>query len=161
MRRSGIAPLRAREKCRAHPAAASRRAAPASVSGSLQTVPDQTYCRRAALSDARSYPKTGEGAIKRQNYRDAGVDIDAGDAFVEAIKPLAKATARVGSEAGLGGFGALFDLKAAGYKHPILVATPDRVGTKLNSPIPTGRHHTTGIDLAAIRVNNHLGQGAE
>src|SRR5260221_2122379 len=161
MRRSGIAPLRARKKCRAHPAAASRRAAPASVSGALQTVPDQKYCPRAALSDARSYPKTGEGAIKRQNYRDAGVDIDAGDALVEAIKPLAKATARAGTEAGLGGFGALFDLKAAGYKDPILVATTDGVGTKLKIAIATGRHDTIGIDLVAMCVNDLVVQGAE
>jgi len=127
----------------------------------LQTVPDQKYCPRAALSDARSYPKTGEGAIKRQNYRDAGVDIDAGDAFVEAIKPLAKATARVGTEAGLGGFGALFDLKAAGYKDPILVATTDGVGTKLKIAIATGRHDTIGIDLVAMCVNDLVVQGAE
>jgi phosphoribosylformylglycinamidine cyclo-ligase len=127
----------------------------------LQTVPDQKYCPRAALSAARSYPKTGEGAIKRQNYRDAGVDIDAGDALVEAIKPLAKATARAGTEAGLGGFGALFDLKAAGYKDPILVATTDGVGTKLKIAIATGRHDTIGIDLVAMCVNDLVVQGAE
>jgi phosphoribosylformylglycinamidine cyclo-ligase len=113
------------------------------------------------LSAARSYPKTGEGAIKRQNYRDAGVDIDAGDALVEAIKPLAKATARAGTEAGLGGFGALFDLKAAGYKDPILVATTDGVGTKLKIAIATGRHDTIGIDLVAMCVNDLVVQGAE
>jgi phosphoribosylformylglycinamidine cyclo-ligase len=113
------------------------------------------------LSAARSYPKTGEGAIKRQNYRDAGVDIDAGDALVEAIKPLAKATARPGTEAGLGGFGALFDLKAAGYKDPILVATTDGVGTKLKIAIETGRHDTVGIDLVAMCVNDLVVQGAE
>jgi len=113
------------------------------------------------LSAARSYPKTREGAIKRQNYRDAGVDIDAGDALVEAIKPLAKATARAGTEAGLGGFGALFDLKAAGYKDPILVATTDGVGTKLKIAIETGRHDTVGIDLVAMCVNDLVVQGAE
>jgi phosphoribosylformylglycinamidine cyclo-ligase len=115
-------------------------------------------CRAFA---ARSYPKTGEDAIKRQNYRDAGVDIDAGDALVEAIKPLARATARAGTEAGLGGFGALFDLKAAGYKDPILVATTDGVGTKLKIAIATGRHDTIGTDLVAMCVNDLVVQGAE
>ncbi|HEV2550747.1 MAG TPA: phosphoribosylformylglycinamidine cyclo-ligase [Stellaceae bacterium] len=104
---------------------------------------------------------TVEGAIKSQNYRDAGVDIDAGNALVEAIKPLAKATARAGSDAGLGGFGALFDLKAAGYRDPILVATTDGVGTKLKLAILTGRHDTIGIDLVAMCVNDLVVQGAE
>jgi len=81
--------------------------------------------------------------------------------LVEAIKPLAKATARAGTEAGLGGFGALFDLKAAGYKDPILVATTDGVGTKLKIAIATGRHDTIGIDLVAMCVNDLVVQGAE
>src|SRR5487761_1304343 len=98
---------------------------------------------------------------KSRSYRDAGVDIDAGDALVEAIKPLAKATARPGTQAGLGGFGALFDLKAAGYKDPILVATTDGVGTKLKIAIVTGRHDTIGIDLVAMCVNDLVVQGAE
>jgi phosphoribosylformylglycinamidine cyclo-ligase len=89
------------------------------------------------------------------------VDIDAGDALVEAIKPLAKATARAGTTAGLGGFGALFDLKAAGYRDPILVATTDGVGTKLMIAIATGRHDTIGIDLVAMCVNDLVVQGAE
>jgi phosphoribosylformylglycinamidine cyclo-ligase len=89
------------------------------------------------------------------------VDIDAGDALVEAIKPLAKATARAGTAAGLGGFGALFDLKAAGYRDPILVATTDGVGTKLMIAIATGRHDTIGIDLVAMCVNDLVVQGAE
>jgi phosphoribosylformylglycinamidine cyclo-ligase len=80
---------------------------------------------------------------------------------VEAIKPLAKATARAGSDAGLGGFGALFDLKAAGYRDPILVATTDGVGTKLKLAILTGRHDTIGIDLVAMCVNDLIVQGAE
>jgi phosphoribosylformylglycinamidine cyclo-ligase len=80
---------------------------------------------------------------------------------VEAIKPLAKATARAGSDAGLGGFGALFDLKAAGYRDPILVATTDGVGTKLKLAILTGRHDTIGIDLVAMCVNDLVVQGAE
>jgi phosphoribosylformylglycinamidine cyclo-ligase len=94
-------------------------------------------------------------------YRDAGVDIDAGEALVEAIKPLAKATRRPGAEAGLGGFGALFDLRAAGYQDPILVATTDGVGTKLKLAIETGYHDGVGIDLVAMCVNDLVVQGAE
>ena len=89
------------------------------------------------------------------------MDIDAGDALVEAIKPLARATARPGSDAGLGGFGAFFDLKAAGYKDPILVATTDGVGTKLMIAIAANRHETIGIDLVAMCVNDLVVQGAE
>jgi phosphoribosylformylglycinamidine cyclo-ligase len=89
------------------------------------------------------------------------VDIDAGNALVEAIKPLAKATARKGSDAGLGGFGAFFDLKAAGYNDPILVATTDGVGTKLKIAIEAGVHGTIGIDLVAMCVNDLVVQGAE
>ena len=94
-------------------------------------------------------------------YRDAGVDIDAGEALVEAIKPLAKATARSGSEAGLGGFGAFFDLKAAGYRDPLLVSTTDGVGTKLKVAIEASRHDGVGIDLVAMCVNDLVVQGAE
>jgi phosphoribosylformylglycinamidine cyclo-ligase len=94
-------------------------------------------------------------------YRDAGVDIDAGEALVEAIKPLAKSTARPGAAAGLGGFGALFDPKAAGFKDPILVATTDGVGTKLKVAILAGKHDTVGIDLVAMCVNDLVVQGAE
>jgi len=94
-------------------------------------------------------------------YAEAGVDIDAGEALVEAIKPLAKSTARAGAEAGLGGFGALFDLKAAGYDDPLLVATTDGVGTKLKIAIETGLHGQVGIDLVAMCVNDLLAQGAE
>ena len=94
-------------------------------------------------------------------YSEAGVDIDAGEALVEAIKPLAKSTRRPGSEAGLGGFGALFDLKAAGFKDPILVATTDGVGTKLKIAIESGLHDTVGIDLVAMCVNDLVVQGAE
>ena len=89
------------------------------------------------------------------------MDIDAGNALVEAIKPLAKATARSGSDAGLGGFGAFFDLKAAGYSDPILVATTDGVGTKLKIAIEAGVHGTIGIDLVAMCVNDLVVQGAE
>ena len=94
-------------------------------------------------------------------YKQAGVDIDAGEALVEAIKPLAKSTARPGSDAGLGGFGAFFDLARAGYKDPILVATTDGVGTKLKLAIETGRHEGIGIDLVAMCVNDLVVQGAE
>ncbi|MEO9191356.1 MAG: phosphoribosylformylglycinamidine cyclo-ligase [Acetobacteraceae bacterium] len=94
-------------------------------------------------------------------YRAAGVDIDAGEALVEAIKPLARATARAGALGGLGGFGALFDLKAAGFADPILVATTDGVGTKLKLAIETGIHDTVGIDLVAMCVNDLIVQGAE
>ena len=94
-------------------------------------------------------------------YAAAGVDIDAGNALVEAIKPLAKATRRPGAEASLGGFGALFDLKAAGYDDPLLVSTTDGVGTKLKVAIETGRHDTVGIDLVGMCVNDLLAQGAE
>ena len=94
-------------------------------------------------------------------YAQAGVDIDAGAALVEAIKPLAKATRRPGADGGLGGFGALFDLKAAGYDDPLMVSTTDGVGTKLKIAIETGLHSTVGIDLVAMCVNDLLAQGAE
>jgi len=93
-------------------------------------------------------------------YRQAGVDIEAGDALVEAIKPLAKATSRAGVLGGLGGFGALFDLKAAGFTDPILVSTTDGVGTKLKIAIETGIHAFVGIDLVAMCVNDLIVQGA-
>ncbi len=89
------------------------------------------------------------------------MDIAAGDALVEAIKPLARATRRRGADAALGGFGALFDLKAAGFKDPVLVASTDGVGTKLRIAIDTGRHETVGIDLVAMCVNDIVVQGAE
>jgi phosphoribosylformylglycinamidine cyclo-ligase len=89
------------------------------------------------------------------------VDIDAGAALVDAIKPLAAGTARAGTAAGLGGFGALFDLKAAGYRDPILVSTTDGVGTKLKVAIDAGKHDTVGIDLVAMCVNDLVVQGAE
>jgi phosphoribosylaminoimidazole synthetase len=94
-------------------------------------------------------------------YAQAGVDIDAGDALVDAIKPLAKATRRPGADAALGGFGALFDLKAAGFIDPLLVSTTDGVGTKLKVAIESGRHDTVGVDLVAMCVNDLLAQGAE
>jgi phosphoribosylformylglycinamidine cyclo-ligase len=110
---------------------------------------------------AALYRIAGEDAINSRTYKSAGVDIDAGNALVEAIKPLARATARAGSTAGLGGFGAFFDLKAAGYRDPILVATTDGVGTKLRVAIAAGKHDTIGIDLVAMCVNDLIVQGAE
>jgi phosphoribosylformylglycinamidine cyclo-ligase len=95
------------------------------------------------------------------SYKDAGVDINAGNNFVEAIQPLARSTARTGSVGGLGGFGGLFDLAAAGYTNPLLVAATDGVGTKLKIGFATGRHTTLGIDLVAMCVNDLIVQGAE
>ncbi len=94
-------------------------------------------------------------------YADAGVDIDAGNALVERIKPAAKRSNRPGVMAGLGGFGALFDLKGAGYRDPILVAATDGVGTKLRIAIDTGIVNTVGVDLVAMCVNDLVCQGAE
>ncbi len=94
-------------------------------------------------------------------YADAGVSIDAGNALVEALKPLAKSTARAGANSELGGFGGLFDLKAAGFTDPLLVAANDGVGTKLKIAFETGRHDTVGIDLVAMCVNDLVVQGAE
>ncbi|HET6320839.1 MAG TPA: phosphoribosylformylglycinamidine cyclo-ligase [Hyphomicrobium sp.] len=94
-------------------------------------------------------------------YRDAGVDIDAGNRLVELIKPLARATRRAGSDTDLGGFGGLFDLKGAGFRDPVLVSATDGVGTKLKIAIDTGRHATIGIDLVAMCVNDLVVQGAE
>lgn len=95
------------------------------------------------------------------SYADAGVDIDAGNALVDRIKPAAKRTDRPGVMAGLGGFGALFDLKAAGYTDPVLVAATDGVGTKLRIAIDTGHVEGVGIDLVAMCVNDLVCQGAE
>ncbi len=94
------------------------------------------------------------------SYRDAGVDIDAGDALVEAIKPFAKRTMREGVLAGIGGFGALFEVSKK-YKEPVLVSGTDGVGTKLKLAFHLNRHDTVGIDLVAMSVNDILVQGAE
>ncbi|AZN73853.1 phosphoribosylformylglycinamidine cyclo-ligase [Georhizobium profundi] len=94
-------------------------------------------------------------------YADAGVDIDAGNAMVEKIKPMVRSTRRPGADGEIGGFGGLFDLKAAGFTDPVLVAANDGVGTKLKVAIETGKHETVGIDLVAMCVNDLVVQGAE
>lgn len=101
---------------------------------------------------------TGKNGL---TYKDAGVDIDAGNALVDRIKPAAQRTSRSGVMSGLGGFGGLFDLKAAGYEDPILVAATDGVGTKLRIAIDTGHVASVGIDLVAMCVNDLICQGAE
>ena len=98
---------------------------------------------------------------KPLTYADAGVSIDAGNALVKTIGPLARSTARPGADAELGGFGGFFDLKAAGYRDPLLVAANDGVGTKLKLAIDTGRHNGVGIDLVAMCANDLIVQGAE
>ena len=98
---------------------------------------------------------------KPLTYADAGVSIDAGNALVKTIGPLAKSTARAGAEADLGGFGGFFDLKAAGYLDPLLVAANDGVGTKVKLAIETGRHDGVGVDLVAMCANDLIVQGAE
>ena len=94
-------------------------------------------------------------------YADAGVDIDAGEALVDRIKPLVKATQRLGADGSIGGFGGAFDLKAAGFKDPVLISGTDGVGTKLRIAIDTGILDTVGIDLVAMCVNDILANGAE
>ena len=102
-----------------------------------------------------SQPKSG------LSYSDAGVDIDAGNRLVDLIKPMVRATARAGADAEIGGFGGLFDLKAAGFKDPVLVAATDGVGTKVKIAIETKLHAGIGIDLVAMSVNDLVVQGAE
>jgi len=120
---------------------------------------------RSALEDGADFATLGKGRGMTSkpglSYREAGVDIDAGNALVERIKPAAAATKRAGVVDGLGGFGALFDLKAAGFKDPVLVAATDGVGTKLKIAIDTGEVGSVGIDLVAMCVNDLVCQGAE
>jgi len=101
------------------------------------------------------------GEEESYTYAKAGVDIAAGNALVRAIAPLARATARPGADAALGGFGGFFDLKAAGYRDPLLVAANDGVGTKLKLAIDSGRHDGVGIDLVAMCANDLIVLGAE
>ncbi len=120
------------------------------------------YLRRPDI-----YRFSGEDAIARNRtpggntYKHAGVDIDAGNRLVDLIKPHARSTTRPGADTVLGGFGGLFDLKAAGFTDPILVAATDGVGTKLKIAILAGRHDTIGVDLVAMCVNDLVVQGAE
>jgi phosphoribosylformylglycinamidine cyclo-ligase len=107
------------------------------------------------MSDAQNLPPNG------LSYKQSGVDIDAGNALVEAIKPAVRSTRRPGADAEIGGFGGVFDLKAAGYSDPVLVAANDGVGTKLRIAIDTGNHAGIGIDLVAMCVNDLIVQGAE
>src|ERR1700680_239223 len=117
-----------------------------------------------AKPDVTSRHHLESGMIDRKNgltYADSGVDIDAGNRLVDLIKPMVSATARAGADAEIGGFGGLFDLKAAGFKDPILVAATDGVGTKVKIAIETGMHGGIGIDLVAMSVNDLVVQGAE
>ncbi|MDR3470994.1 MAG: phosphoribosylformylglycinamidine cyclo-ligase [Devosia sp.] len=107
------------------------------------------------MSDPQNLPSNG------LSYKQAGVDIDAGNALVEAIKPVIRSTRRPGADAEIGGFGGLFDLKAAGFTDPILVAANDGVGTKLKIAIESQMHSSIGIDLVAMCVNDIIVQGAE
>ncbi|MVS98165.1 phosphoribosylformylglycinamidine cyclo-ligase [Devosia marina] len=107
------------------------------------------------MSDPQNLPSNG------LSYKQAGVDIDAGNALVEAIKPAVRSTRRPGADGEIGGFGGLFDLKAAGFVDPVLVAANDGVGTKLKIAIDTGKHDTIGQDLVAMCVNDLVVQGAE
>jgi phosphoribosylformylglycinamidine cyclo-ligase len=109
------------------------------------------------MANANGHNDSGNGL----SYRDAGVDIDAGNALVNAIKPLVKSTARPGADGTIGGFGGLFDLKAAGFDDPVLIAANDGVGTKLKVAIEAGLHNTVGIDLVAMCVNDLVVQGGE
>jgi hypothetical protein len=122
-----------------------------------------SHCTMAE-SDVTSRHHLESGMIDRKNgltYADSGVDIDAGNRLVDLIKPMVRATARAGADAEIGGFGGLFDLKAAGFKDPVLVAATDGVGTKVKIAIETGLHGGIGIDLVAMSVNDLVVQGAE
>jgi len=126
-------------------------------------VPGSSSCHPFSVREAAiSTPFSSEGP---QNggltYKAAGVDIAAGDALVQAIKPLARSTVRPGADAALGGFGAVFDLAGAGFRDPLLVSATDGVGTKLKIAIETGHHDGVGIDLVAMCVNDLIVQGAE
>ena len=113
------------------------------------------------MTETPQNPAAGSTATESYSYAKAGVSIAAGNALVKAIAPLARATARPGADPELGGFGGFFDLKAAGYKDPLLVAANDGVGTKVKLAIDFDRHDQIGIDLVAMCVNDLIVQGAE
>src|SRR5512135_1515186 len=125
--------------------------------------PLASHCT-GAESDVTSRHHLEQAMVDRKNgltYADSGVDIDAGNRLVDLIKPMVRATARAGADAEIGGFGGLFDLRAAGFKDPVLVAATDGVGTKVKIAIETGLHGGIGIDLVAMSVNDLVVQGAE
>lgn len=123
-------------------------------------LPIRTGCLAVVILLDNFMTETKQESEEGLSYKQAGVDIAAGDALVEAIKPLAASTRRDGADASLGGFGGLFDIKAAGFHDPILVAATDGVGTKLALAEAVGRHDTIGIDLVAMCVNDLIVQGA-
>src|ERR1700751_947853 len=123
-----------------------------------------SHCTPAESDVTPPHQHLEQAMAERRNgltYADSGVDIDAGNRLVDLIKPMVRATARPGTEAEIGGFGGLFDLKAAGFKDPVLVAATDGVGTKVKIAIDTGLHGGIGIDLVAMSVNDLVVQGAE
>src|SRR5690606_8428138 len=122
------------------------------------------HANRARQASRGLKPETRAMSQSEKNgltYSDAGVDIDAGNLMVEKIKPAVRSTRRPGADGEIGGFGGLFDLKAAGFTDPVLVAANDGVGTKLKVAIDSNRHDTVGIDLVAMCVNDLIVQGAE
>src|ERR1700716_3478802 len=117
----------------------------------------------SAESDVTISHQLGQGMIEGKNglaYADSGVYIVAGNRVVDLIKPMVRATARAGADAEIGGFGGLFDLKAAGFKDPVLVAATDGGGTKVKIAIEAGLHGDIGVDLVAMSVNDLVVQGA-
>ncbi len=127
----------------------------------MQTAPDQVCSAPTRAPTISDYRDESEGAIRGTTYKDAGVDVVAGDKLVDAIRPLARSTARTGADAAVGGFGGFFDLAAAGYRDPVLVSGTDGVGTKLKIASAVGRHDSVGIDLVAMCVNDIVVHGAE
>ncbi|MFT6580499.1 MAG: phosphoribosylformylglycinamidine cyclo-ligase [Alphaproteobacteria bacterium] len=127
----------------------------------LQTIPDEVSSSRFYIVKDREDAIASDTTKTGLTYGDAGVDIDAGNALVKAISPLARSTMRPGANVDLGGFGGMFDPKAAGFVDPLLVAATDGVGTKLKIAIECNRHDTVGVDLVAMCVNDLVVQGAE